>query len=326
MAYTLFDGVKFDPELFLEYMEEFSPEPTAFIQSGIIRRDPNIEVTSGNYATVPFFKPLGGASQNYDGTDITVNAIESANQSAIVIGRANAWGTQDLAAELASKDPQRSIAAKVAKYWSEEWQRILIQQLNGVFASTDFATHVYDVASEDGANATEDNLVGSDAIIDAIQTALGDNGTKVTAMSVHSKVYARMQKLNLITFEPLGDQNLMVPTFLGKRVIVDDAHTVVAGGTSGFKFTSYLYAQGAIGEATGPVKVPVETERQSLSGGGREHLVNRQRKVYHLYGSSFNRTSLAGISPTDAELALGTNYDKVYEDKNIPVIKLVTNG
>lgn len=328
MAHTLFDGVKFDPELFLEYMEELSPEPAAFIESGIIRRDTELQnrITEGNLVSVPFFKPLSGNSQNYDGSDIVVNDIQSGKQTGIVIGRANAWGSQDLAAELASKDPMRSIASKVTKYWQEEWQRTLILQMNGVFGSADFSTHVYNVAIEDGNNATDANLMGADAIIDAAQQALGDNSRKVTAISVHSKVYSRMQKLNLIEFRPLGEQGTEVPFFLDKRVIVDDAHTVVAGTTSGFKYTSYLYAQDAIGTADGKVKVPVATERNELLSGGREHLVNRQRRIYHLYGSHFNATSLAGISPTDAELSTGTNFNKVYEDKNIPVVQLITNG
>lgn len=328
MAHTLFSGVVFDPELFTEYMEEFSPEPTAFIESGVVRRDTELQnrLTEGNLVSVPFYKPLTGNSQNYDGSDITVNDIQSGKQSGIVIGRANAWGSQDLAAELASKDPMRSIAQKVAKYWQEEWQRTLILQLNGVFGSTDFTTHVHDISIADGNNAAEANLMGPDAIIDAIQQSLGDNGRKVTTISVHSKVYARMQKLNLIEFQPYGEQGISVPTFLGKRVVVDDAHTVETGGTSGFKYTSYLYAEGAIGTADGKVKVPTETERNALLSGGREHLVNRQRRVYHMYGSHFNSSSLAGISPTDAELGTGTNFEKVYEDKNIPVIKVVTNG
>lgn len=328
MAHTLFSGVKFDPELFMEYMEELSPQPDAFIQSGIVRQDTELQnrLTEGNLVSVPFFKPLTGNSQNYDGSDITVNDIQSGLQSAIVTGRANAWGAQDLSAELASKDPMRSMASKVTKYWREERQRILILSLNGVFGSSDFTTHVHDISIDDGNNATADNLMGADALIDAIQMALGDNGRKVTAISVHSKVYARMQKLNLIEFEALGDQNILVPTFLGKRVVVDDAHTVESGATSGFKYTSYLYAEGAIGTADAKVKVPVETERNALTSGGREHLVNRQRFVYHMYGSHFNGSTLAGISPTDSELSTGSNYNKVYEDKNIPVVKLVTNG
>ena len=109
MAITTFADVIFDPELFMEYIEEFSPNPDAFIQSGILRADPAIQsriASESNKITIPSFKPLGGASQNYDGTDIVVGGIDSVSQTAIVVGRANAWGSQDLAAELATKDPK----------------------------------------------------------------------------------------------------------------------------------------------------------------------------------------------------------------------------
>lgn len=328
MAVTTFSDIIFDPELFMEYMEEFSPNPAAFIQSGILRNDPAIASRisgEGNLYTAPFFKPLTGVSQNYAGADITVNAIESESGTGIVIGRANAWGSQDLAAELATKDPMVAIAGKVTKYWQEERQRLLIAQLNGVFASTAMAGHVYSTAIEDGDNATDANLMGAGMIIDGAQFALGDNASKIVAIAVHSKVFARMQKLNLIEFLPLADQTTRVPYFLDKAVIVDDTLPVVAGTTSGNKYASYLFAAQSVGTAEGKVKTPVETQRDSLKSGGIEWLVNRQRFTYHPYGSSFIG-SMAGISPTDAELATGTNYDLVYEPKNFAIVKVVTNG
>ena len=326
MAATLFTDVKFDLDIFKEYMEELSPEPAAFIRSGIIRKDPSIQITEGNLVSVPFYKPLTGSSQVYGGADLTVNSIGSGIQNAIVLGRANVWGSQDLAAELASKDPMKSIASKVAQYWEEEWQRTLLVQLNGIFKAASMATHVHNVATEDGDNATAEHLMGSDVIIDAIQTSLGDNGTKIKAMSVHSAVYARLQKLKLIEYVSLADQNILVPTFLGKEIIVDDAHTVVAGTTSGKKYTSYLFAEGAIGEAEGSVKVPTALTRDELAGGGTERLVNRYRRVYHMYGTSFAGSLGANATLDDTALAVGTNWTKVYEDKNIPVISVVTNG
>lgn len=330
MAATLFTDVKFNPELYLEYMEELSANPAAFVQSGILRLDTMIQDAiqseGSNYFTVPFFKPLTGDAQNYDGTDITINSIGSGDQSGIVIGRSNAWGGQDLAAELASKDPIKAIALKTVQYWREQRQKALINVLNGLFASADFATHVHDISIADGNNATEDNLIGADAVIDAIQKAIGDNGSKIVAISMHSKVYSRLQKLNLITFVAFGDQNIMVPIYLGKTVIVDDTHTVVAGGTSGYKYTSYLYARQSIATAEGKVKVPAETQRDSLKNGGVEWMVERQRFVLHPYGGHFNKSTMASISPTNAELATGTNWNKVYDNKNIPLIKLVTNG
>ena len=330
MAHTLYSDIIFDPELFMEYMAEMDPNPVAITASGILRPDPSLTAMlsgGGNFVTVPFFQPLTGSAQNYDGTaDITVNKIESDSQSAMVIARANAWGSQDLAAELASKDPMMAIAEAVANYWRRERQRTLIQVLTGVFATANMSTHVSDVAIEEGTAATDANLISEDLIIDAIQAAVGDNFEKITAISVHSKVFARMKKLNLIDFTPLANQEIVVPRFLGKTVIVDDTHPVVAGSTDGFKYTSYLYGQSSIALSEAPVKTPVEIERQALLSGGREHLVNRQRYVLHPYGMDFLKSSVASNSPTDAELALAANWNRVYDTKNVALIKIVTNG
>lgn len=329
MPVTTFADIIFDPELFMEYMEEYSPNPSAFIQSGILRADPEIAAriaNEGNIYSAPFYKPLTGQSQNYDGTDITVNKITSAKQTGVVIGRANAWGAQDLSAELASKDPMRSIVAKVATYWREERQRILIGQLNGVFGAASMVGHRVNIAIEDGNNATDANKLTAATIIDAAQSVLGDNASKITAIAVHSRVYANLLKQNLITFVPFSDQSVRVPTFLGYVLIVDDTLPIAAGGISGNKYTCYMMAPGVIGTAEGKVKVPVETARDSLKQGGNEWIVNRQRFTYHPYGLHFTQNSMATTSPDDAELATGTNWQLVYEPKNVPMAAVTVNG
>jgi hypothetical protein len=329
MAFTLFSDVVFDSELFMEYITEMNANPTVLLSSGIIRNDPQIEARiqeGSDIVSVPTFKPLSGDSQNYNGTDITVNSISSVKQTAVIIGRANSWGSQDLAAELASTDPVRAIAAAVTKYWQEDDQKHLIRVLTGVFAAANMTNHVTDIAIEDGDAATDANLIGEDTIIDAIQKAMGDNLSKIGAMSFHSVVYSRLLKLNLIDFTPLAGQSIVIPRFLGKPIIVDDEHPVVAGSTSGNKYTSYLYGRDAIGFANGKVKVPVETDREPLLSGGREYLVNRKRYVMHPYGMQWTSSSYAGTSPTNAELVTAANWTRVYEDKNVPLVKLVTNG
>ncbi len=112
---------------------------------------------------------------------------------------------------------------------------VLLPSLQGIFATALAATHVIDIAIEDGDNALDANLIGSDAVID-VQNLLGDHWLAITAMAMHSKPFSRLQKLNLIEFLPLAQQNIEVPMFLGRRVIVDDGMPVAAGGTSGSKY------------------------------------------------------------------------------------------
>lgn len=326
MAITTFAGVKFDPELFMQYLEELSPNPSALVQSGILRNDSTIAsriTEGGNKVTVPNYKPLSGASQNYDGSDITVNGIDSGSQTAIVIGRANAWGADDLSAELATKDPMRSIAEKVATYWREERQRILIKMLTGIIAATTFkAKHVLDISAT--ADIADANRMSASAIIDAGQQALGDNFKKLKALAVHSVVYANLVKQNLVNVRPLGEQKTDIPMFLDYALVLDDT-LPVSGTGAATKYTSLLFGPGAVGEAAARVKNAVEIGRDPLTNGGFDFMVNRNRWVYHPYGLSFKGTP-AGISPTDAELAAANNWEMVYDTKNVPIAALITNG
>ena len=64
----------------------------------------------------------------------------------------------------------------------------------------------------------------AEAFIDAITTA-GDSQEDFTTVMMHSIVYARAQKNNLIDFVPdsVNADAAGIPTFLGRRVIVDDS-------------------------------------------------------------------------------------------------------
>jgi hypothetical protein len=119
-----------------------------------------------------------------------------------------------------------------------------------------------------------------------------------------------------------------VPYFLGKRVIVDDSMPVVAGSTSGFKYVSALFGEGVIGYGENLPLVPAEVYRRpdQGNGGGIEQLWERKSWAVHPFGYKFNSASVAGQSPTLAELALAANWTRVVQRKNVPLSFLITNG
>ena len=147
---------------------------------------------------------------------------------------------------------------------------------------------------------------------------------KLTAIAMHSVPYTQLQIKNLITFDPLNKQDIGWGTYLGKTVIVDDTCPAVAGGTSGLVYTSYLFGEGAIARGNGMAPVPIETDRNSLSG--TDYLVTRRHFILHPRGIAFKSASVAGASPTNTELATATNWDRVYQKKNVRLIALKTNG
>ena len=225
--------------------------------------------------------------------------------------RGKAWSANDLAKALSGSDPMAAIGDLVATYWARRRQALLFSMLKGVFASTTMlAEQVHDISAE----ATNNTLTGN-SFIDAL-TLMGDAAGKITAMGMHSGAYASLQKQNLIEFIPNSNGEVNIPTYMGKRVIVDDGCPVAAG-----VYTTYLFGEGAIGLGNGSAPVPTETDRDSLAGD--DILINRQHFVLHPRGVKFTNASVAGSSPTNTEVEAAANWARVYEKKNTRIIKFV---
>jgi hypothetical protein len=317
------------PEVFTPYMIERTAELSALWQSGIV--DPNPEFTSlaqggGNDVNLPFWKDLTGDSESDD--DDPSNPANPANiGSSSEVARKHfkrkAWGSADLAASLAGDDPMRAIADFVAEWWTRDMQRnALLPALTGIFAGPLASTHVLTKATEDANTAPDSAFIGSDNVIDCANL-LGDHWERVTTLVMHSKPFSRLQKLKLIEYVPLSEQNIQVPFFLGRRVIVDDGCPAVNGSASGKKYTTYLFGAGTIAYGEGTPKVPTETDRDSLAG--IDYLVTRRHFFLHPRGLKWVG-AVAGKTPTNAELESGSSWSLVYEAKNVPILKLVTNG
>ena len=139
--------------------------------------------------------------------------------------RGKAWGVNDLATALSGADPMKAIGDLVAEYWARKEQATLISVLKGVFADNsdnDSGDHIKNISIADGDAAADANKISADAIIDA-SYLLGDSAGKLTAIAVHSTVYARLLKLNLVDTDPTNEQNIGWGVYLGKTVIVDDS-------------------------------------------------------------------------------------------------------
>lgn len=301
------------PQVFNSYVIEKTAELSALYQSGIVVRNPELDrlaSAGGKLINMPFWDDLTGDDEVLsDSSALTTEKITSGQDVAVLLMRGKAWAANDLAKALSGDDPMAAIGNLVATYWARAQQKVLINTLTGVFGAASMSTHVHDISAAVGDAAK----ISAGGFIDA-QTKLGDAADRLTAVAMHSATYAALQKQNLIDFVPDSNGVVNIPTYLGKRVIVDDG-CPVADGT----YTTYLFGQGAIGLGSGAAPVPTETDRDSLAGD--DILINRQHFILHPRGVAFQSASVAGSSPTNAELATASNWAKVYTDKNIRIVK-----
>ena len=325
------------PEVYASYDAVDSPEKTAIFESGIITRNAFLDQqasSGGNLVNLPYWNDLDGANEANVSSDNPASSatplkIAAGKQVGIISYLNQAYSAADLAGEVAGSDPMQRVRNRFGSYWMKQWQRRLLKTSYGLMldnVANDSSDMTHDIASESIAGQSAATLFSRDAFTEAAFT-LGDSFENTGAIAVHSVVYKQMVKNDDIDFIPDSLGRLTIPTFMGKRVIVDDTSTVIAGTTDGFKYVSILFGEGAFGYGEGSSKVPVELEREALQGdgGGVEYLIERNTWLMHPAGYQFTSTSLAGTSPTQAELATASNWTRVVDRKNVPMAFLVTN-
>lgn len=319
------------------------PEKTAFFESGIVTRSALLDALAtapGKTADLPFWNDIDATSAPNLSND---NPASLATPDKIVqgeqIGRKaflnKGWSASDLASELAmGPRAMDRIRQRIDTYWRRQWQRRLIASCNGILADNVAANGgdmVYTAAGATNGDVTA-NTVFTRANFTSAAFTLGDAFENTGLLAVHSVVYKRMVDNNDIDFIPDSQGNLVIPTFLGKRVIVDDSmpYTAAAGGNAGdaaARYTSILFGAGAFGYGDGSPLVPFEVQREADqgNGGGIETLWSRKTWLLHPFGFQATGTP-AATTFSLAELALATSWARVVERKNVPIAFLVTNG
>lgn len=306
------------PELFNPYVVQKTMEKSAFFNSGIITRSPAFDALASEAArthNMPFFEDLQGDADNIvEGQTIEVQKITSKKDVSTTIMRRQKWSASNLSAALAGKDPMAAIGDLVAGYWARQYQKELINILAGVFASTSMQDHILDISALEGEAAN----ISASAVIDTLQL-MGDAQDQLSAVVMHSATKAYLKKKNLIATER-DSTNVEFDTYQGRRVIVDDGCPVSAG-----VYTTYFFGTGAIAYGEGsPVRfVQTETKRDPDDGAGVDMLYNRRCFIMHPRGVAWtNKKRTNPESPTRAELADATNWNRVYESKAIRMVAL----
>lgn len=321
------------PPIFQAYVQEKTAELSAFFSSGIVERTSEFDgLCNGPGVTVqmPFWQDLGGEDEVIsDTTPLTPDKIGTSQDAAGINQRGRAWGMNDLAGMLAGSDPMTAIGNRVAAYWARRLQAFLKSMLSGIFSNADMTDNSADFYAPTGTPGSSNFLTGLNMIA-AVQR-LGDAKGQLSAISMHSAVAASLAAMDLIDYVPDSTGKLTIQKFMGLDVIQDDGMPTqqVNGNTV---YHSYLFGRGAVayGEANEAKPIDggfgdwyVEYTRQALQGD--TYLINRKRFLMHTRGIKFKNAAVAGPSPTNTELADGTNWGRVYQSKNIPIVRVRHN-
>lgn len=329
------------PEVYASYGAIDSPQRTAFYESGILVRNPMLDLAAnrgGKTIELPYWGDLDATREpNASNDDPADLAAPSGLGTILMSARAQylnmAYSAADLVVELAGSDPMQRIRNRFGTYWTRQIQARLIASALGVMA---------DNVASGGSDMIVTSATGYSrtAFVSAAFT-LGDRFDLVSAIAVHSFTYQQMVNNDDITFIKPSVGSLDIATFLGKRVIVDDS-LPLTNNAGEFTATSILFGAGAFGWGEGDPAVPVEVWRnpRAGNGGGVEELWERKTWVLHPLGYSWSDTDITNrantngrtganmaldeFSPLLADLRKAANWERKVDRKQVPLAFLNT--
>lgn len=325
------------PTEFERYAIERTAELSQFGQCGIVDYNPvfsELAARGGRTVEMPFWKDLTATRQLLsDSASLIVNKITSSQDTARIHNDAQAWSVNHLAKVISGDDPMQAILDLVGDYWARTDEGLLVSSLKGIFAAASMSGNKLSIASESVAGTTSSTRLNGATFVDAT-AKMGDRADQLTAVAMHSATEAALRKLDLIDFIPDSEGKAQIRTFQGRRVVVDDNLPTRAGSTDGTVYTTYLFGTGAFARGAAPLDgTPlqggigtegVELYRDALASD--TGLINRRRYILHPRGVRFLSASVAGDTPTNAELEMGANWSRVFENKNVRIVAVEHNN
>jgi len=322
------------PEVFTPYVIEQTTQRDAFLASGVVQ--PMAELNAqegGDFINVPFYKANlpGDFEVMSDSTSLTPEKITADKQIGVILHRAKAFEARQLAALAAGSDPMAAIGQKIGEYVANQRQKDLLSCLAGVFGSlgSTSSSAAFFGLTIDGESGDSPSVLSPRHVAQA-KALLGDQGEKLTAMCVHSKVYYDLVERRAIDFiydntgaadtgatqgstaNAFGSPS--VPTFMGLRVIVsDDVQTSGSGATT--EYATYFFTQGAVASGE-QMAMQTETDRDILAKS--DAMAIDLHYCYHPVGSKW---AVTDTNPTRATLETVGNWSKVYETKNLGIVR-----
>jgi hypothetical protein len=310
------------PEIFTPYVIEQTTQRDSFLASGVVAPMAELNATEGGD-----FEVLS------DSSSLTPGKISTDKQVGVILHRGRAFESRDLAALASGADPMAAIGQKIGAYIANQRQKDLLACLDGVFGSvnsTDSNAAFFGLTIDGGSGDTPTGL--SPRHVAKARSILGDQGDKLTAVCMHSKVYYDLVERKMVDYVLASDGNggsatasggsiagayggdNTVPTYCGLRVIVSDDVSTAGSGAS-TEYSTYFFTAGAVasGEQAG---LTTETDRDILAKS--DAMAIDLHYTYHPVGSKWAVTT---VNPNRTQLGTVGNWSKVYETKNIGIVR-----
>jgi hypothetical protein len=328
----------FVPEISTPAVAQRSKLGTSLITSPVVVRTPQFDsFASGAGASVkmPSFGPIRARSEiQKENTGPEKKKVGVYTQVSPILERVIAHGNTALARARGMQDPVGFVTSMVADGRNYDRQCILLAILAGMFgtgATAALAALRNDHFDETGDEATSDQLIDSDMVIDAsaklgeLKGLLEQGG----AMLCHPDIEAALNKQDKIQMVYDSQGKLVMKTYKGLQLFTSSS-LARNGTTNGKVYTTYLMAPGTvamgdkaqsnqIGDAASLV-LDGDADKNNLT------IYDRTRFLLHPNGAKWKGTP-AGESASDTELATEGNWELGIQDvEAVGMVQIKTNG
>lgn len=343
------------PSIFTSYLLEQTTQRSPMFRSGLVSLNPLLQErfsNGGQVVTLPHGQAVPDTAANTSSDEPGQVAVPlkltASSQRAVRLDRNQGWKVMDLAKMLSGYDPIGSLIRTLngeqgglLQYWINRQQDSMLSILRGITAWN--LANGGDMIATIGATGTAGthvptaaDRISPEALVQ-LELTMGDSPLSLPVLVCHPVVGGQIKLQNLTrnvvsgqnfsADQSLALQQLQWSAYLQKLVIVDERCPVAADGTNAFMYTSYLCGLGLFGYAEMVPAVPLENERKPAegNGAGADEVWSRRAYCLHPNGFSWNGT-MAGDTPTEAELQTATSFVRVMQRKNVPLGILRTNG
>lgn len=336
MAYTRLTDVV-PVKTFAAIVEGKIIENSKFRQSGIVVNDARVQAkvagTKGFETTLPFWNAPSGGEADTVSDDASVKStprkVTQGSQTARIMTRALPFAAMDIADYASDSAAIEYAASNFARLWVSDEELALIASLKGVLAdnvANDASDMLFNKSITTGTIATANKMSGN-LLIDA-RRQMGDLGSSLTFIVMHSDVVNNLRQLEGNAFVPASTTNIGFDTYFGYRIVETDNVGVDTTVASYPVYTSYLCAPGIFGYGSQAVDGALVSVRDELAGNGsgQETILSRRRYALHPLGMTNKTAPTNGISQANSELSAAATWDRVMLRKMIPLVAIKTNG
>ena len=301
------------PQVYDTAVGQMADQLYGLLASGAVVSDAQLNAFlagPGQSLALPMFQALDSLGNSNVSSDdpavlATTKKISSVPQNIPRIARNDWFAESDFAASLATVSGLEVVMNRLGDSASKSRQGCILAMLNGVFG-TALAGNVLDVSIEDGDAATSANRFNIDTFADAVADIFDGRYEGDEVIIAHPKVVAQMQKEmgSAKTTININGLEIAVKTYAQHSYFLDRQVPVVAGLTSGFKYTTYVLKPGAIVAGSAGLSTVMDDTPLAGNGSGVTQIGWREQKAYSIPGVSYTGPA----NPTNANLADADNW------------------